>query len=69
MSYQYISVDDLGKGIYTVTLQKPPENRLNVDACQEIIRAYRSIVRFRMNDFDVILVTKPITATGGKVRQ
>lgn len=69
MSYQCISIDDLGKGIYTVTLQKPPENRLNVDACQEIIRAYRSIVRFRMNDFDVILVTKPITATGGKVRQ
>jgi len=45
MSFKHISVEKHGDGgIYIVTLKKPPENRLNVEACQELIRAYRGIV-------------------------
>jgi Delta3-Delta2-enoyl-CoA isomerase len=40
--YQYISVERRDD-IFIITLQKPPENRLNVAACQELIRAYRQI--------------------------
>ena len=41
-AYKYISVERRGD-IFVITLQKPPENRLNVEACQELIRAYRQV--------------------------
>lgn len=44
MAFKYIAVENYGEGIYIVTLKKPPENRLNVESCQELIRAYHGIV-------------------------
>lgn len=46
MSFQYLSISQTGKdnNIHIITLHKPPENRLNIAACQEIIRAYRTVV-------------------------
>ena len=48
-SYQFISVARKGKdgNIYVITLQKPPENRLNVAACRELVGAYHDIVSSR----------------------
>ena len=44
--YRYITVERKGSdGIYVITLHKPPENRLNVACCQELIRAYHNIQR------------------------
>jgi enoyl-CoA hydratase/carnithine racemase len=42
MAYKFISVERK-RDIAIITLRKPPENRLNVEACQELIRAYRQI--------------------------
>jgi hypothetical protein len=44
MSFKFISVEKATSDIYVITLQKPPENRLNIEACQELIRAYHGIV-------------------------
>lgn len=46
MSFQYLSISQTGKdnNIHIITLNKPPENRLNIAACQELIRAYRTVV-------------------------
>ena len=42
--YRYITIERQGSdGIYVITLRKPPENRLDVACCQELIRAYHSI--------------------------
>lgn len=40
MAYKHVSLERRGD-VFIITLQKPPENRLNVEACQELIRAYR----------------------------
>ncbi|KAK4892745.1 hypothetical protein LTR27_008844 [Elasticomyces elasticus] len=40
MAYKYLSTERRGD-VYIITLQKPPENRLNIEACQELIRAFR----------------------------
>lgn len=40
MTYQHLSLERRGD-VFVITLQKPPENRLDVAACQELIRAYR----------------------------
>lgn len=42
MDYQYLQVERKGD-IFIITLKKPPENRLNVACCQELIRAYHAI--------------------------
>ncbi|KAF2164822.1 hypothetical protein M409DRAFT_67555 [Zasmidium cellare ATCC 36951] len=42
MSYKHLSIERRGD-VFIITLQKPPQNRLNVEACLELIRAYRSI--------------------------
>ena len=44
MSYKFLSVERIGD-VFIITLRKPPENRLNVEACQELIRAYRQAER------------------------
>ena len=44
MALRYIAVEQKTLGVFVITLKKPPENRLNVDACQELIRAYHGIV-------------------------
>ncbi|ETN40920.1 uncharacterized protein HMPREF1541_05200 [Cyphellophora europaea CBS 101466] len=45
MSFEYVSIDKAGEhgNIYIITMNKPPENRLNVAMCQELIRAYRTV--------------------------
>ena len=42
MAYKFLSVERRGS-IYIITLHKPPENRLNVESCQELIRAFHTI--------------------------
>ena len=42
MGYQYLTVGRKGN-VFIITLRKPPENRLNVACCQELIQAYHSI--------------------------
>jgi len=42
MELKYTKIDRQGD-IFIITLCKPPENRLTVDACQELIRAYRHV--------------------------
>ena len=42
MSYQYLQVERRGN-VFIITLKKPPENRLNIAACQELVKAYHSI--------------------------
>jgi Delta3-Delta2-enoyl-CoA isomerase len=42
MGYQYLGVERKGD-VFIITLRKPPENRLNVTCCQELIGAYHSI--------------------------
>lgn len=44
--FKFVTVDKAGQdgNIYIITLNKPPENRLNVEACQEIIQALRAVV-------------------------
>ena len=44
MSYKFLSIERKGD-VFVITLRKPPENRLNVEACQELIRAYRQAER------------------------
>ncbi|KAH6723249.1 ClpP/crotonase-like domain-containing protein [Leptodontidium sp. MPI-SDFR-AT-0119] len=43
-AFQYLSLERLGN-VFVITLQKPPENRLNSSTCQEIIRAFHFIQR------------------------
>jgi len=44
--FKFVTVDRAGQegNVYIITLNKPPENRLNVEACQEIIKALRAVV-------------------------
>lgn len=40
MDFRYLAIERRGQ-IFMITLHKPPENRLNISACQELIGAYR----------------------------
>ncbi len=42
MTYQYLKVERKGN-VFIIILRKPPQNRLNVAFCQELMRAYNSI--------------------------
>jgi len=42
MSSKYLSVQSKDN-VYIITMKKPPENRLNVPFCQDLIRTYHSI--------------------------
>ena len=57
MAYKFISVERKGD-IYIITLQKPPENRLNVEACQELIRAYRQVEKDLGKDSDGAVILR-----------
>jgi len=47
--FKFVTVEKAGQdsNIYIITLNKPPENRLNAEACQEIIGALRVVVSAR----------------------
>ena len=40
MEFQYLSKERKGD-VFVITMRRAPENRLNVQFCQELIRAYR----------------------------
>ena len=44
LSSQYLSVSSKDN-VYVITMRKPPENRLNVAFCQELIQTYHAIQR------------------------
>ena len=53
MGYKRISLERKGD-IYVITLQKPPEYLLDVDACQELICAYRQMEEEFGQDAEVL---------------
>lgn len=44
--------------VFVITMQKPPENRLNSWYCQEIIRAFRTVQRTLGPDSDGAVITR-----------
>ncbi|KAJ5492896.1 hypothetical protein N7539_001642 [Penicillium diatomitis] len=44
--------------IFVLTMQKPPENRLNSQFCQEMIRAYRTVERLLGPDSEGAVITR-----------
>lgn len=57
MSYQNLSVDRHGN-VFVITLQKPPENRLNTRFAQEIIRAFRDVEKQLGPDSEGAVITR-----------
>lgn len=47
MSFSNLSIStaEEDKNVYIITLNRPPQNRLDSLTCQELIAAYRSIVQ------------------------
>lgn len=56
-SFKYLTVTRKGN-VFTITLQKPPENRLNSVFCQEIISAFHSIQNELGADSEGAVVTR-----------
>lgn len=44
--------------VFTITLKKPPENRLNVKFCQELIAAFHGIQRELGPSSDGAVITR-----------
>ena len=42
MAFQYLSKERKGD-VFVITMRRAPENRLNVQFCQELIKAYHDI--------------------------
>jgi enoyl-CoA hydratase/carnithine racemase len=42
MAFQYLSKERRGD-VFVITMRRAPENRLNVQFCQELTRAYHEI--------------------------
>ncbi|OCL13699.1 ClpP/crotonase [Glonium stellatum] len=57
MSYQNLSVERRGN-VFIITLQKSPENRLNTQFAQEIIRALRDIEKTLGADSEGAVITR-----------
>ena len=57
MSYQNLSVNRHGN-VFVITLQKPPENRLNSRFAQEIIRALRDVEQQLGPDAEGAVITR-----------
>ncbi|KAK5261486.1 hypothetical protein LTR40_002151 [Exophiala xenobiotica] len=57
--YRYITIERQGgDGIYVITLRKPPENRLDVACCQELIRAYHNIQQILGSDSEGAVILR-----------
>jgi enoyl-CoA hydratase/carnithine racemase len=57
--YRYITIERQGgDGIYVITLRKPPENRLDVACCQELIRAYHNIQQVLGSDSEGAVILR-----------
>lgn len=44
--------------VFVLTMQKPPENRLNSSYCQEMIRAYRTVEKLLGPDSEGAVITR-----------
>lgn len=55
--YENLKVERRGN-VFIATLQKPPENRLNVRFCQEIIRALKDIRRALGSESDGAVILR-----------
>lgn len=56
-TFRNLSVERHGD-VFVLTMQKPPENRLNSWYCQEMIRAYRAIERLLGPDSEGAVITR-----------
>jgi enoyl-CoA hydratase/carnithine racemase len=57
MSFRNLSVERHGS-VYVITMQKPPENRLNSWFAQELIKAFRYIEKELGPNSDGAVITK-----------
>ena len=57
MAYKYLSIERKGD-VFIITLEKPPENRLDVAACQELVQAYRQAERELGQDSDGAVILR-----------
>ncbi|CAG7940161.1 unnamed protein product, partial [Penicillium nalgiovense] len=46
------------ENVFVLTMQKPPENRLNSSYCQEMIRAYRTVEKILGSDSEGAVITR-----------
>jgi enoyl-CoA hydratase/carnithine racemase len=44
--------------VFIITMQKPPENRLNTWYCQELIRAFRTVEKILGPDSEGAVITR-----------
>ncbi|KAL4925369.1 enoyl-CoA hydratase/isomerase family protein [Aspergillus undulatus] len=56
-TFRNLSLERHGN-VFVITMQKPPENRLNTWYCQEIIRAFRTIERILGPDSEGAVITR-----------
>lgn len=56
-TFRNLSLERHGN-VFVVTMQKPPENRLNSSYCQEMIRAYRTVERILGSDSEGAVITR-----------
>ncbi|KAK4861723.1 hypothetical protein LT330_003758 [Penicillium expansum] len=57
LTFRNLSLERHGN-VFVLTMQKPPENRLNSSYCQEMIRAYRSIEKILGSDSEGAVITQ-----------
>ncbi|GAB1215539.1 hypothetical protein ATERTT37_004730 [Aspergillus terreus] len=55
--FRNLSLDKQGN-VFIITMQKPPENRLNSWYCQEIIRAFHTIQKILGPDAEGAVITR-----------
>lgn len=55
--FQNLSLERHGD-VFVLTMQKPPENRLNSWYCQEMIRAYRTVEKLLGPDSEGAVITR-----------
>ncbi|KXG46514.1 Crotonase, core [Penicillium griseofulvum] len=56
-TFRSLSLERHGN-VFVLTMQKPPENRLNSSYCQEMIRAYRTVERILGSNSEGAVITR-----------
>lgn len=56
-TFRNLSLERHGN-VFVITMQKPPENRLNTWYCQEIIRAFRTVEKILGPDSEGAVITR-----------
>lgn len=57
-TYKNLDVQRLEGGIYIITMQKPPENRITVEFARTLIRAYRDIEKELGSDVEGAVILR-----------